>query len=68
MLNNAYLLAKIGADTAENEPHFAKHLPKNMATTLPYPPRVSRAAPLTMYATIMEITRPPRSTRAKSVM
>ena len=27
MLQNAYLLAKIGADTAENEQHFAKILP-----------------------------------------
>ena len=28
MLQNAYLLAKIGADTAENEQHFAKKLRK----------------------------------------
>ena len=28
MLYNAYLLAKIGADTAKNEQHFAKILPK----------------------------------------
>ena len=28
MLKNAYLLAKIGADTAENEQHFAEMLPK----------------------------------------
>ena len=34
MLKYAYLLAKIGADTAENERHFAKHLPKKLATTL----------------------------------
>ena len=27
MLQNAYLLAKIGADTAENEQHSAKILP-----------------------------------------
>ena len=27
MLTNAYLLAKIGADTAENEQHFAEFLP-----------------------------------------
>ena len=26
MLQNAYLLAKIGADTAENEQHFAENL------------------------------------------
>ena len=31
MLQNAYLVAKIGADTAENERKFAK----NLATTLP---------------------------------
>ena len=34
MLQNAYLLAKIGADTAENEQHFAEILPK-LATTAP---------------------------------
>ena len=28
MLKNAYFLAKIGADTAENEQHFAENLPK----------------------------------------
>ena len=28
MLSNAYFLAKIGADTAENEQHFAEKLPK----------------------------------------
>ena len=33
MLQNAYFLAKIGADTAENEQHFAEILPK-LATTL----------------------------------
>ena len=27
MLQNAYLLAKLGADTAENEQHFAEILP-----------------------------------------
>ena len=29
MLQNAYLLAKIGADTAENEQHIAENLLKN---------------------------------------
>ena len=33
MLQNAYLLAKIGADTAENERHFAEICQK-LATTL----------------------------------
>ena len=28
MLSNAYFFAKIGADTAENEQHFAEILPK----------------------------------------
>jgi hypothetical protein len=28
MLQNAYLVAKIGADTAENERNFAEILPK----------------------------------------
>ena len=36
MLHNAYLLAKIGADTAENERNFAKHwqLPCQMESPL----------------------------------
>ena len=29
MLQNAYFVAKIGADTAENEQHFAEMLPKH---------------------------------------
>ena len=33
MLQNSYLLAKIGADTAENEQHFAEICQK-LATTL----------------------------------
>ena len=33
MLQNAYFLAKIGADTAENEQHFAEICQK-LATTL----------------------------------
>ena len=33
MPQNAYLLAKIGADTAENEQHFAEILCKKLATT-----------------------------------
>ena len=28
MLQNAYFVVKIGADTAENEQHFAEKLPK----------------------------------------
>ena len=37
MLQNAYFLAKIGADTAENEQHFAEILPKigNSQAALP---------------------------------
>ena len=39
MLKNAYLLAKIGADTAENEQHFAEILPKiGNYPTGPLPP------------------------------
>ena len=33
MLQNAYFLAKIGADTAENEQHFAEIWCKKLATT-----------------------------------
>ena len=44
MLQNAYFLAKIGADTAENERHFAESLPKigNYPTG---PPRVPGPRP-----------------------
>ena len=41
MLQNAYFLAKIGADTAEIEQHFAEILPKIGKTTL----RVVRGQP-----------------------
>ena len=34
MLQNAYLVAKIGADTAENERTFAEKNPQKLATTL----------------------------------
>ena len=40
MLQNAYLLAKIGADTAENEQHFAKNLRKT--DNYPTGPRAER--------------------------
>ena len=39
MLQNAYFLAKIGADTAENEQHFAKILPTD---ALPTPAEIQR--------------------------
>ena len=35
MLQNAYLLAKIGADTAENEQHFAEILPHSEGGATP---------------------------------
>jgi len=40
-----FLLAKIGADTAENEQHFAEILPKfgNYPTEPPLPPRGATA-------------------------
>ena len=46
MLQNAYFLAKIGADTAENEQHFAENLPKNgnYLTTLTMPAAVAWSA------------------------
>jgi len=43
MLQNAYFLAKIGADTAENEQHFAEILPRT--GTAPAPSRRGAAAP-----------------------
>ena len=46
MLQNAYFLAKIGADTAENEQHFAEILPKiGNYPTGRLTPRAGRAAP-----------------------
>ena len=35
MLQNAYFLAKIGADTAENEQHFAEILPTDAPAAAP---------------------------------
>ena len=48
MLQNAYFLAKIGADTAENEEHFAEILPKtgNYPTGPHSAPRGTGAAPV----------------------
>ena len=42
MLQNAYLLAKIGADTAENERNLAEILPIKLATALRGRPRVAQ--------------------------
>ena len=42
MLQNAYFIAKIGADTAENEQHFAEFMPK---TGDPPPPKTGAARP-----------------------
>ena len=39
MLQNAYLLAKIGADTAENEQHSAENLPIGRRVRDPLRPR-----------------------------
>ena len=36
MLQNAYCLSKIGADTAENEQHFAEIFAKNWQPTAAY--------------------------------
>ena len=46
MLQNAYILAKIGADTAENEQHFAEILPKtgNYLRVRTYQPPLSSSA------------------------
>ena len=43
MLQNAYLVAKIGADTAENEQHFAEILP-TWWKILPRGPAAARAS------------------------
>ena len=47
MLQNAYFLAKIGADTAENEQHFAEILPKTCNSPtgpLPHYPACARSS------------------------
>ena len=43
MLQNAYFLVKIGADTAENEQHFAENLPigRRVADRCPAAPSAS---------------------------
>ena len=53
MLQNAYLLAKIGADTAENEQHFAEKLPKigNYPTG---PPLATHGAALELVSGVRE--------------
>ena len=43
MLQNAYLLAKIGADTAENERNFAKNWPPAGRRPARGPPADARA-------------------------
>ena len=53
MLQNAYLLAKIGADTAENEQHFAKNLRK----TDNYPTGRPRRAPTKPVCTMKKARR-----------
>ena len=62
MLQNAYFLAKIGADTAENERHFAENLPKigNYPTgPLPYGSPIFPTRTRTTMATPAIITRYP---------
>ena len=55
MLQNAYLLAKIGADAAENELNFAENLPTKIGNyptgPLPYGPRWRRCSPGSLSAT-----------------
>ena len=57
MLKSAYLLAKIGADTAENERNFDNHLPRNWQ--LPYP---SMSWPRWMTSTPSPLLWPERRT------
>ena len=67
MLQNAYFLAKIGADTAENEQHFAEILPTNFVTqAVPaglqvssFGPRAGPLAALTSGRVVRKIRSPP---------
>ena len=45
MLQNAYFVAKIGADTAENEQHFAEILPMSALEPPPRPRRRRKTRP-----------------------
>ena len=45
MLQNAYFLAKIGADSAENEQHFAEILPNSRARPVRGAPRGCKGRP-----------------------
>ena len=45
MLQNAYFLAKIGADTAENEQHFAEILPTGRRVADRCPPKGAPGRP-----------------------
>ena len=60
MLQNAYLLAKIGADTAENEQHFAKKLRKtdNYPTAPAFPPAPTSADTIASCSSFMKGTIP----------
>ena len=62
MLQNAYFLAKIGADTAENEQHFAEILPN--IGNYPTGPPGGRAAPRRGRAAVRAALQgPPRGRR-----
>ena len=56
MLQNAYFLAKIGADTAENEQHFAEILPTDaLCRLLPGDVEADRAPSLSSFAATAEV-------------
>ena len=58
MLQNAYLLAKIGADTAENDRNFAEILPKIRNYPSSYPSRSAAWAPRPWGAASRPTARP----------
>ena len=62
MLQNAYFLAEIGADTAENEQHFAEICQK-LATTL----RVRRADGAALDRRAAELRRDPQRLGARAL-
>ena len=67
MLQNAYFLAKVGADTTENEQHFAECLPKLGNYPTAHPPYAQRPCP-SHHAEVVQRRRDVRVPRVLAVL